>query len=175
MININLTSKRWLHIVWNFQVIGNIEVLPNEVLLECFKYLNGVDFLYSFNQLNSRFNQLIQNIPLYLDFQNIEKSIFHMCFHKVLANEEIRRQIYSLKLSNKFTCNQILLFLGFFSFNEFPQLQSLSLIEVKSYDVPPLKWRWKTTFYITIISFTTLGIINTTIGFKINQSVFITD
>jgi len=123
------------------QVIGNIEVLPNEVLLECFKYLNGVDFLYSFNQLNFRFNQLIESIPLHLDFQNIEKSVFHMFCHKVLSNEKIGRQIYSLNLSNKFTCNQILLFLGFFSFNEFPQLQSLSLIEVKSYDVLPLKLR----------------------------------
>jgi hypothetical protein len=45
------------------------ELLPkNEILLEYFKCLNTVDLFRSFDQLNYRFNNLIQHILLYLKF-----------------------------------------------------------------------------------------------------------
>ena len=44
-----------------------MDVLPNELLLECFKYLDGLDIFHSFNELNARFSILIRSIPLYID------------------------------------------------------------------------------------------------------------
>ena len=104
-----------------------------------FEYLNGVDIFYSFDQLNYGFNQLIRTIPLYLDFRNIDKLFFNQFCNKILSNKQIQKQIYSLNLLNKYIDNQIRLFLSLFSFIEFPQLQSLSLTEVKLYDVSQLK------------------------------------
>jgi hypothetical protein len=50
------------------------ELLPNEIFLECFQYLNAPDTFHSFDQLNYRFYTLIRNIyPLYLDFQQMKK------------------------------------------------------------------------------------------------------
>ena len=51
------------------------ELLPQEMLIECFQYLNAFDIFYSFDQLNSRFNNLIRHIPLHIYFQNVNKSI----------------------------------------------------------------------------------------------------
>jgi hypothetical protein len=36
------------------QTIVKFESLPNEILIQCFEYLNGSDIFYSFDQLNSR-------------------------------------------------------------------------------------------------------------------------
>ena len=120
-------------------MMSKIELLPNEILYKCFKYLNGIDIFYSFDQLNYRFNQLIRSIPLYIDFQNIQKLLFNHFCKKILPNKEIQKQIYSLSLSDRNIYNQIQPFLSLFSFDEFPQLQSLSLAEVTSYDVSQLK------------------------------------
>ena len=112
----------------------NFEVLPNELLLECFKYLNGIHILYSFDQLNYRLNKLIRNIPLSLNFQNISKKIFDEICMKSLTKEEIKKQIYSLKLSNQNIDYQIQPFLSWFSLEEFSQLQSLTLIEITKHN-----------------------------------------
>jgi hypothetical protein len=123
----------------NIQTISSIELLPNEILFECFKYLNGIDTFYSFDQLNSRFTQLIRSIPLYLDFQNMGKLLFdHFCT-KILSNKKIRKNFYSLHLSNKSGSEQIEPFLTLFSYDEFPQLHSLVLIGVNADDVRKLE------------------------------------
>ena len=90
------------------ELINNIEDLPNEVLLECFKYMNGVDILYSFDQLNIRFNQLIRNVPLDMNFDHIHQLTFSQISKKIAKDKEIKEQIYSLHLSNKNINNQIL-------------------------------------------------------------------
>ena len=54
------------------------ELLPNEIFIECFQYLNTLDIFYSFDQLNYRFSILIRNIRLHLDFQEIKKSRFNI-------------------------------------------------------------------------------------------------
>ena len=114
------------------------ELLPNEILIECFGYLNALYIYYSFDQLNSRFNKLIRNIPLHLDFQNIYKLICDQFCKKMLSDHEIKKQIYSVHLSNKNTSQKIHQFLSFFSLDEFIHLQSLTLTEIKSNDVSHL-------------------------------------
>lgn len=122
----------------NVQAAMNLEFLPNEMLIECLKYLNCVDIFYSFNQLNYRFNTLIRNIPLYLDFRNILQPIFHQLCTIILSNPEIKKQIYSLQLSNQLCYCQIYLFLRLFSLNEFPNLRSLTLVDAREENVSKL-------------------------------------
>ncbi|CAF4426301.1 unnamed protein product [Rotaria sp. Silwood2] len=119
--------------------MGKLELLPNEIIIQCFKYLNIFDIFHSFDQLNSRFNKLIRNIPLYLNFENVRKRIFDQFCTEILLNPEMKQHIYSLNLSNKDSCGQIELFLKLFSLNEFSNLQSLSLIDIQEDDVILLK------------------------------------
>ncbi|CAF4065303.1 unnamed protein product [Rotaria sordida] len=97
-------------------------------------YLNTFDIFHSFDQLNNHFNKLIQNIPLYLNFENVRKKTFDRFCTTILLNPEIKQHIYSLNLSNKDACGQIELFLTFFSLNEFSNLRSLSLIDLQEDD-----------------------------------------
>jgi hypothetical protein len=108
------------------------ELLPNEIFIECFEYFNPFEIFHSFHQLNNRFDQLIYNIPLYLNFQHVRKSIFDQFCTKMRLNPKIKNQIHSLYLS-KDDCGQIEIFLSFFSINEFPHLQSLTLIDFTHY------------------------------------------
>jgi hypothetical protein len=87
--------------------IMNFELLPSEILIECFEYLNGSDIFHSFDQLNYRFDKLIQTLSLYFNFQDIRKSIFNQFCKKMLSNVEIQSQIYSLQISNKNTHGKI--------------------------------------------------------------------
>lgn len=113
------------------QIIMKFELLPNEILRDCFEYLNIFDIFYSFNHLNNHFNQLIQTIPLHLHFQSIQKCLFDKFCQLILLNPQIKNQIYSLTLSNQYTYGQINAFLSFFSLIDFSHLQSLTLIQVK--------------------------------------------
>lgn len=123
----------------DIQAVMNFEILPNELLIECFKYLSTFDIFYSFDQLNYRFNELIRNIPLNLDFRNISKMILdHHCMI-ISSNPEIKKQVYSLQLSNQLTYYQIYLFLQLFSLDEFSNLRLLTLINVRKQNVPQLK------------------------------------
>jgi hypothetical protein len=115
------------------------ELLPNEIFIQCFQYLNAADIFYSFDQLNYRFYRLIQNISLHLNFQQLKKSRFNQCCQILLSNPEIKYKIISLKLSNNDTHGQIHEFLSLFRLNEFINLQSLSLIYVTDKNVEQLK------------------------------------
>lgn len=73
-----MTNKRF-HCVFMMsdeQHFTKFEFLPNEILIECFEYLNSFDIFYSFDQLNSRFNNLIHHIRLFIDTENVNKLIF---------------------------------------------------------------------------------------------------
>ena len=118
-----------------------LEFLPNEIFIECFEYLNALHIFYSFDQLNSRFNQLIRNIRLCVDFRNIHQQLIcdQFCM-KILSNPDIKKQIYSLHLSNnKDTSKKIHSFLSNFSLNELVHLRSLTLTEVTRYNLKKLK------------------------------------
>jgi hypothetical protein len=88
------------------QSVTKFELLPNKIMIECFGYLNAWDIFYSFYRLNYRFDKLIQ------------KTIFDQFCTTMLSNSEIKRQIYSLRLSNDDTCGQIQAFLSFFKFHQ---------------------------------------------------------
>ena len=78
------------------QFVIKFEFLPNEILIDCFKYLDAIDIFYSFDQLNYRFYKLIRNLGLKINFQDIRKSTFDRFCIKMLLNPEIKRQVYSL-------------------------------------------------------------------------------
>ncbi|UJR18858.1 hypothetical protein I4U23_021986 [Adineta vaga] len=107
------------------------EILPNEILLQCFHYLNIIDIFHSFDQLNQRFNSLIRNIPFCLTFENIQNKFQCKEFcQKLSTDETVRNQVYSIHLSNKETCYPVHLFLSKFSLLQFPRLRSLTLHEI---------------------------------------------
>ncbi|CAF3441416.1 unnamed protein product [Rotaria sp. Silwood2] len=106
------------------------EQLPNEILIECFEYLNTLDIFYSFDQLNYRFYTLIRSISLHLSLRHMNKSLFDQYFHKMLLNPQIKSQIVPFELLNKNICGQLNIFLSFFSMNEFCQLRSITLIDL---------------------------------------------
>ncbi|UJR19796.1 hypothetical protein I4U23_022929 [Adineta vaga] len=121
------------------QSITTFECFPNEIIIECFEYFHGLEIFYSFDDLNSRFNKLIRTIQLNMNFEYVRKIIFDKFCQTMQSNPETKKQISSLKLSNKNTCGQIQHFLSLFSFNEFTSLRSLTLIEVEENNIDQLK------------------------------------
>jgi hypothetical protein len=116
------------------------ELLPNEVLIECFEYLNALHIFHSFDQLNYRFSTLIRRIPLYVDFRNIHPRIICDQFSMILlSDQETKKQIYTLHLSNKDTCYSIQSFLSLFSLDEFLHLRSLTLTGITEDNLKTLK------------------------------------
>ncbi|UJR12615.1 hypothetical protein I4U23_016790 [Adineta vaga] len=104
------------------------EFSPNEILLECFQYLNIIHIFESFDQLNHRLNSLIRTIPFSLNFQNIPNKFQcdQFCM-KLSTDKTIKNQLYSLHLSNKNTSYPAHLFLLKFSLSEFSHLRSITL------------------------------------------------
>ncbi|CAF3390938.1 unnamed protein product [Rotaria sp. Silwood1] len=103
-------------------------MLPNELFLEVFEYLNGVDIIYAFSQLNNRFQHLLINYVHTFDFTSITKAKFDY----VTQHHDIHRW-KSLRLSeDEQTPGQIRLFAQLFPFSQYiSQLQSLSIINMK--------------------------------------------
>ncbi|CAF1505345.1 unnamed protein product [Adineta steineri] len=104
------------------------EFLPNEILLETFKFLHLFDIFYSLNYLNNRLNKLIRSIPLDLNLKNVSKSTFDQFCQLLEVNPEIKDQVFSIELSNENRCTQIERFLSRFLLNQFSHLHSLILI-----------------------------------------------
>ncbi|CAF1358381.1 unnamed protein product [Adineta steineri] len=104
------------------------ELLPNEILIKCFQYLNAPDIFYSFDRLNYRFYILIRNIHLHLNFEQVKKPLFDDFCQIIRINPKIKRNIIYLKLLNIGNGEQIESFLSLFPLNEFICLRSLSFI-----------------------------------------------
>ncbi|UJR12530.1 hypothetical protein I4U23_016705 [Adineta vaga] len=104
-----------------------LDNLPNEILIECFDYLNVFEIFHAFDQLNIRFNQLIRSIPLHVDCRPVGKILCDEFCQKVILDREIQCQIISLKLSNEDDHEQIDIFLSYFSTEQFIKLQTLTL------------------------------------------------
>ena len=100
------------------------EYLPNEILMECFRYLNSFEIFYSFDLLNNRFHTLIHTIPLSINFDNVTKTMFDRLCQR---NSTIPNQIYAFKIGNQDQCFQAKLFLAYFPWNEFSSLQKFQL------------------------------------------------
>jgi hypothetical protein len=112
----------------DIQTIMKFEFLPNEILIECFEYLNAFDIFHSFDQLNDRFNNLIRHVPLCVNFKDTNKSIFDEFCTKMIRNPEIKNQIYSLNLPNEDEYLQFKTFLSVFHNKEFPNMQKIQSI-----------------------------------------------
>ncbi len=114
----------------DIQTITKFESLPNEILIECFEYLNAVEIFNSFDYLNSRFHNLIRNIPLYLNIEELEQSTLVQFGIEMLLNPQMKKQIISLKLSDKNKFGNIKTLFSFISLNEFSHLRALILSDL---------------------------------------------
>src|SRR5690348_9438187 len=107
----------------------NLEILPNEILLDLFEYFSGVDMLRAFYGLNSCFNLILytQFRTYRFHFNSISKRTFDIICQQHLSF--IADRIIDLSLSDDDeTPEQINLFLSYVpSFNQFTQLRSLTL------------------------------------------------
>ncbi|CAF4259856.1 unnamed protein product, partial [Adineta steineri] len=106
------------------------EQLPNEILIECFQYLNAPDIFYSFDRLNYRFYILIRDIHLRLNFEQVKKSSFNEFCQTIRINPRIKQNIIYLKLSNIDLRGRIESFFSLFVLNEFINFRSLSAIDM---------------------------------------------
>ena len=82
------------------ETITTLEFLPNEIVLQCFRYLNALHLFYSFDQLNDRFNTLIRSLSLHVDFQDVSSLICSQFCKKMVHDQDMKNQIFSLHLSN---------------------------------------------------------------------------
>lgn len=94
--------------------MSRIELLPNELLLQSFQYLDARDLFHAFIDLNSRFNQLIQSfdqlqLVCHLKQWNSSKEIFPFYVYTLnIANDRLVdeipieqfRNIHRVKLSS---------------------------------------------------------------------------
>jgi hypothetical protein len=113
----------------------NLELLPNEIILDLFDYFDGIDLLRAFSDLNYRFNFLLyKQFRFYcFKFESVSKHNFDMICQQHLPF--IANRVITLHLSNAGeTPEQINLFYSYIlSFNQFTQLRSLELSNLNSY------------------------------------------
>jgi hypothetical protein len=64
------------------------ELLPNEILIDCFEYLNALHIFHSLDQLNYYFSTLIRSVPLYVELWLILYRVLRL---KYLNLQSIRR------------------------------------------------------------------------------------
>jgi hypothetical protein len=104
-----------------------IEQLPNELFIEIFAFLSGVDTVYAFSQLNTRFQSLLIQHVNSFDFQSISKAKFDY----VIQHHDIQ-QWRSLRLSeDDQTSGQIILFCQLYPSHQYiSQLKSLCVVNM---------------------------------------------
>jgi hypothetical protein len=102
-----------------------LEYLPDELIGKIFSYLNGVDAVFAFSQLNYRFQCLLVKYCRRFDFKSIRKRKLNFVFQHCDTN-----QWKSLRFSNDDnTPEQIEYFFKCYSHTKtFSQLESLSLL-----------------------------------------------
>jgi len=109
--------------------ISNLLMLPDEMLLEIYKYLLNGHVLYSFYGLNKRLNVSITSYCRDVLLTDVTYDQFHYLCRSILP--EIGSQIHSLLISNCRSVLQGKIFSQYFSHqmcNIFPNLQKLILI-----------------------------------------------
>ncbi|UJR12856.1 hypothetical protein I4U23_017030 [Adineta vaga] len=109
-----------------------LELLPNEILLNVFKFLQDVDLLRTFHRLNARFDNLlfIHFRSSYLNFKSVSKTDFDIVCQQHLPL--ILDRIIGLRLSeNDETPQQTRCFFAHnLTLDQFTHLQSLSLYDI---------------------------------------------
>ncbi|CAF0866351.1 unnamed protein product [Adineta steineri] len=129
------------------------EYLPNEICVEIFSYLNGVDTVYAFSLLNLRFQSLINNYVDIFNFKSISKKKF--CF--VIQHHNIQRWRSLCLSNNDDTPGQIKLFCQLFpstedidQFQSLTKLQSLTILNAQDKDAE--KFLLKTSSFNNFVS-----------------------
>ncbi|CAF2551743.1 unnamed protein product [Rotaria sp. Silwood2] len=78
--------------------VSQLELLPNEILIELFRYFNGQDLFQAFYNLNIRLNQLIQsfnNLKLVFYLKRSNKNlindnhIFPLCVYTLIVDSNV--------------------------------------------------------------------------------------
>ncbi|CAF1427871.1 unnamed protein product [Adineta steineri] len=115
----------------------NFNLLPNEILLTFFDYLDGDDLLHAFDGLNARINALLykQYRRYYFDFSVLSKRNFDLICQQYIPL--IADHILALHLSDsELTPGQISLFFSYIpSLRQFTHLRSLSFTYLRSKDI----------------------------------------
>lgn len=107
-------------------ITSRFEFLANELLHEIFDYLSSIDLIRGFGKLNKRFTNLLSQRLLKIDLSHVSKVQYEGFMQTVPLN-----QIYSLKVSNKWTVN----ILSRISFNSMNYLQVLILSHINYNDL----------------------------------------
>ena len=127
-------------------MVTKFEVLPNEILIQCFQYLNAPYLFHSFDQLNHRFNDLIHHIPLHMNLsEDLGKSILDNFCIKMLLNSKIKDQVYSLNLpsleDNDHAGLRTNRFLSFFPLEDFVNLRKFKAnVYVNFLSIGTISW-----------------------------------
>lgn len=105
-----------------------LECLPNELFLEIFHYLSGVDAVCAFGHLNRRFRSFARSYCDSFDFESISKGKMNY----VIRWHDVHRW-RSLRLSDSYqTYGQVSYFSELFSWpKHFSGLQHLSIVHMK--------------------------------------------
>lgn len=113
----------------------SLEQLPTELFIDIFRYLNGVDAVFAFSQLNTRFEDMIFKFSLVFDFKSMSKAKFDF-----VTEYHQKERWLALGLSNAYdTPGQIEYFCKRYSLaNEFTLLRSLSLGDMQIKDTDAL-------------------------------------
>ncbi|CAF2627339.1 unnamed protein product [Rotaria sp. Silwood2] len=115
----------------------SLELLPNEILLDIFNYFNGVELLRTFYGLNFRLNFLLHDrfLNCSFKFNSVSKRDFDTICQQYLPT--MAAYMITLDLTDdEETPTQIKLFLSYSpSFEQFTQLRSLSLFNLRSYSI----------------------------------------
>ncbi|CAF1473546.1 unnamed protein product [Adineta ricciae] len=130
------------------QMITRLEFLPNEILIQCFEYLNAFYIFHAFDQLNHRLNRVIRGISLCIDMEeDIDKSVFDRFCIKMLLNPQMKNQVHSLSLpshgSGRPKNLQTKTFLSFFSLEEFQNLQRFKI----NADIKPIPTGFTSSYF----------------------------
>lgn len=106
-----------------------LEHLPNELFVEIFSYMNGIDTIFAFSQLNNRFECLLLKCCQSFNFKSISKRKFDF----ILQKYKNIFQCKSLQLCNDDnTPGQIEYFCKYYSLITLcPYLESLSILKIE--------------------------------------------
>jgi len=110
----------------------SFEILPDELLLIICSYLNGIDVLRAFYDLNTRLNSTINYYAKQMNLSRIRYSQFNQ-YCNMLIQTNLGLQLKSLSLSNnRMTSNRIMLFTEqVWPLNEkLPNLECLALSKI---------------------------------------------
>lgn len=134
--------------------------LCNEIYLQIFEYLHGVDLLYSFTGLDPRLDALVGPYASALDFRLISRSYFECLSQRILPI--LSDHVRVLRLSNVGTFNQIGEVLNKLDWSRIEQLESLTMDTLEIEDLfrylngvhPLLKRLWRLTMTVNESSVT---------------------